>query len=226
MLMQIQNLTMSSREIADLLNSRHDSVKRTMERLSAKGVIQLTPSVEVNHLMQNVSVYLVGKDDSYVTVAQLCPEFTKKLVERWQELEKNSVKCSLPDFSNPAEAARAWAKEFEEKQFAQLELQKAQPKISFVDRYVEADGTKSLREAAKALEIPEKQMIKMLVENNVLFRQSGVLLPKSRHHQDYKRFKVKEGESNGHAYQQTRVTAEGMLWLSKKFKDVYEQQKH
>jgi hypothetical protein len=34
------------------------------------------------------SVYRLGKRDSYVVVAQLCPEFTAKLVDRWQELEQ------------------------------------------------------------------------------------------------------------------------------------------
>lgn len=32
---------MSSREIADLLDTRHDSVKRTIERLAEKDVVRL-----------------------------------------------------------------------------------------------------------------------------------------------------------------------------------------
>ncbi len=38
--------TMSSQEIADLVNSRHDSVKRAIERLAARGVIDIPPMVE------------------------------------------------------------------------------------------------------------------------------------------------------------------------------------
>jgi phage regulator Rha-like protein len=85
-------LTMSSQEIADLVNARHDSVKRTIERLSEKGAIQLPPLVEVkNHLGQTVEQYVFsgekGKRDSFVVVAQLSPEFTGALVDRWQMLE-------------------------------------------------------------------------------------------------------------------------------------------
>ncbi len=80
-------MMMSSREIAELLQSRHDSVKRSMERLSSKGLIQLTPMEEVNHLGQTIEAYHVNKRDSYVVVAQLSPEFTAVLVDRWQELE-------------------------------------------------------------------------------------------------------------------------------------------
>ncbi len=84
-------LTMSSREIAELVESRHDSVKRTIERLSEKGVVSFAPSVETSHEgagARSVEVYRVTKRDSFVVVAQLCPEFTARIVDRWQELEE------------------------------------------------------------------------------------------------------------------------------------------
>lgn len=81
-------LTMSSREIAELVNSRHDSVKRTIERCAEKKAIQLPPLVEVkNHLGQTVQEFNLCKRDSLIVVAQLCPEFTARIVDRWQELE-------------------------------------------------------------------------------------------------------------------------------------------
>jgi phage regulator Rha-like protein len=78
---------MSSREIADLVEKRHDVVKLSIERLAERAVIQLPPLMEVkNHLGQAVQEYQVGKRDSYIIVAQLSPEFTARLVDRWQEL--------------------------------------------------------------------------------------------------------------------------------------------
>jgi phage regulator Rha-like protein len=80
---------MSSKEMADLTEKRHDSVKRTMDTLAEKGLIQPPQIVEVtNHLGQTVTEYRFGKRDSYVIVAQLSPEFTARLVDRWQELEE------------------------------------------------------------------------------------------------------------------------------------------
>jgi len=88
-------LTMSSREIAELVNSRHDDVKRSVERLAERGIIQLPPLADVkNHKGQTVKEYRIGKRDSYVIVAQLSPEFTARLVDRWQELE---AKTKEPD---------------------------------------------------------------------------------------------------------------------------------
>lgn len=84
------SLTMSSQEIAELVGSRHDSVKRTIERLAEKQIISQPPLVDGPRSANGVVVqgYQVCKRDSYVIVAQLCPEFTARLVDRWQELEE------------------------------------------------------------------------------------------------------------------------------------------
>lgn len=81
--------TMSSKQIADVVDSRHDHVKRSIERLVEKGVI-VQPPMEDEQFFDKLgrprveSVYKVNERDSYVVVAQLCPEFTAKLVDYWQ----------------------------------------------------------------------------------------------------------------------------------------------
>jgi hypothetical protein len=93
-------LTMSSLEIADLVESRHDTVRLSIERLAEREVIQRPPVAEVkNNQGQATKVYHLGKRDSYVVVAQLSPEFTGRLVDRWQELE---TKETLPPSFTPA----------------------------------------------------------------------------------------------------------------------------
>jgi len=81
--------TMTSREMADLTEKRHDSVKRTIDILAGKGVIGQPHRVDGEKAGNNTVevLYLIGKRDSYVVVAQLSPEFTARLVDRWQELE-------------------------------------------------------------------------------------------------------------------------------------------
>jgi phage regulator Rha-like protein len=87
-LMNINVLTMSSDEIAKLVESRHDDVKRSIDRLVEKNVISQPPLAEVkNHLGQTVKIYSINKRDSFVVVAQLNPEFTGRVVDRWLELE-------------------------------------------------------------------------------------------------------------------------------------------
>ena len=93
----LEKPSMTSIEIAELVGSRPDNVKRTIERLSKSGVIPLPPmevSENINNLGFKVknSHYVFegeqGKRDSIIVVAQLSPEFTARLVDRWRELEE------------------------------------------------------------------------------------------------------------------------------------------
>ena len=208
-------LTMSSREIADLVESRHDSVKRTIERLQDKGLIQLTPMVEVkNHLGQIVTEYQLIKRDTYVVVAQLSPEFTARLVDRWQELE-NQQMPQIPQ--TLSEALRLAADQAEQIERQNLLLEQQRPKVEFVQKYVEVGTTKSLRETAKILKMPERTMIDYLVCDGLLFRQSGNLLPYQKYHAKGL-FDVKTGTTeHGHNYTQTRVTSKGIEFIASRY---------
>ncbi|EIL0335275.1 Rha family transcriptional regulator [Escherichia coli] len=95
-----QKATMSSLDIAELVGSRHGNVLRTIRNMMASGVIRETQNefVErINNLGKVVKdpVYVFegeqGKRDSIVVVAQLSPEFTARLVDRWRELENARV---------------------------------------------------------------------------------------------------------------------------------------
>ena len=89
---------MTSIEIAELVNSHHDSVKRIIEALAEKSIIRiletaLYETIDNLGLPQKTVVYLFtgeqGKCDSVLVVAQLNPEFTARLVDRWEKLELN-----------------------------------------------------------------------------------------------------------------------------------------
>ena len=96
--------TMSSREIAVLVEKRHDNVKRTIELLVEKSIIS-SPQIEDGEKSANGVVeklYLLYKRDSLIVVAQLCPEYLARVVDRWQELEGQLSNGSL----NPANLTR------------------------------------------------------------------------------------------------------------------------
>lgn len=83
---------MTSLEMADLVEKRHDNVKRTIDSLAEKGLIQRPQIEEVtNHLGQTVELYKVGERDSYVVVARLSPEFTARLVDFWRKHRNQQV---------------------------------------------------------------------------------------------------------------------------------------
>lgn len=107
---RIATLTMTSREIADLLGNRHDNVVRTIERLEKAGVIMSPPLEETLVEMPNgghksAQVYFLDRRSSIIVVAQLSPEFTAAIVDRWDELERRAQAGTLADPSAPRLAA-------------------------------------------------------------------------------------------------------------------------
>ena len=206
--------TMSSREIAELVGSRHSDVMRTIDRLLDKRVISgCTPSAYTQEQNgQPYRQYLVCKRDSFVVVAQLCPEFTAALVDRWQELEAQVAKpvelsrMDILQLAMESEKARLLAVE---------QLAIAAPKAAFVDQYVEAAGSMSFRQVAKLLNANERQFRQLLLDKGVMYYLGGVLTPYSQH-QDAGRFEMKTGtsETNGHAFSQARFTPKGVQWVA------------
>ena len=88
-------LTMSTREIAQLLGKTHSNIKISAERLAATGVIGTLASQEFEHNGNGYIEYLLNKRDSLILVAQNCPEFTAAVVDRWQELESSQKPVEL-----------------------------------------------------------------------------------------------------------------------------------
>ncbi len=208
-------LTMSSQEIADLVESRHDNVKIAIERLAARGVIQLPALQEVkNHLGQTVSVYQLEKRDSYIVVAQLSPEFTARLVDRWQELEamqqpKPPAELSRMDILNLAMESEQARIEAEQK------LALAAPKVEFVDQFVRANGSKGFRAVCKLLNAKEPDFRLFLVEKKIMYRLGDEWMPYQQHI-DAGRFEIKAGVAHvsEHAYNRALFTPKGVNWVA------------
>lgn len=97
------NQTMSSKQIAAVVDKRHDNVKRTIETLVKQAVI-VQPQIEDEQSIDAMGrtrtekVYQVNERDSYVVVAQLCPAETAKLVDYWLSTKNQAIKpmAALP----------------------------------------------------------------------------------------------------------------------------------
>lgn len=210
-------VTMTSREIADLVEKRHDNVARTIETLAERGVIALPQFEEVPNPGPGPAVvrqFRVGKRDSYVIVAQLSPEFTARLVDRWQELEAGVV-VQVPQ--TMAQALRLAADQAEALEVAHQQLALAAPKVEFVDRYATSTGNKGFREVAKLLGANEARFRDFLTdpEAGCMYRLAGTLTPRQQHI-DAGRFAVKAGtsEETGHAFNQAKFTPKGVTWIA------------
>lgn len=171
--------SITSIQIAYLIGSRHDSVKRTIERLVEQGVIVQPPLVDEPGedsmgRPRSTQVYQFsgerGKRDSIVAVAQLSPEFTARLVDRWQELE---AKLAQPQFSIPQtmpEALRLAADLAEEKAALEATVAEQAPKVAALERFADHEGKHNTRNSAKILGVRERQLITWLLACDWYYR--------------------------------------------------------
>jgi len=210
------DVMMSSREIADLVEKRHDNVLRTMETLAARGAITLPQIEEVMNDgpgPRTIGHYRVGKRDSYVVVAQLSPEFTARLVDRWQELEARAPAPAVPQSFAAALRLAAEQQDVIDAQAAQLAA--AAPAVEFVERYADSTGTNSFRQVAKLLGVKEPEFRRFLHSEKIMYPLGGEWTPHA-HHIDAGRFCVKAGTAqiSGHAYNAARFTPKGVTWVA------------
>ncbi|MET3512763.1 phage antirepressor YoqD-like protein [Pseudacidovorax sp. 1753] len=218
MLAQNAPLTMSSRDIAELTGKRHDNVMTVCRALRNGGVcpeIQETPWTNP----QNGQAYmecLLAKRDSLVLIARLSPEFTARLVDRWQELEAQHAQQSPAVPRTMAQALRLAAEQAEQLEQQQAALALAAPKVAFVDRYVSAtSGEKGFREVCKLLQANEYEFSEFLIAEKIMYRLAGKMTPHAPH-LDAGRFVVRTGTAprNEHAYAQAKFTPKGIEWVA------------
>lgn len=212
-------ITMGTREIADMLGKRHADIMRSAERLWESGVIggstplAHTPYThEQNH--QEYTEYRLAKRDCLILVAQNCPEFTAAIVDRWQELEAKQAPQLPRTYAEALLEAGRLALEVEQ-QAQQLAL--AAPKVEFVDKYVAATGNLGFRQVAKLLKVKEPELRDFLIDNRIMYRLAGVLTPYAEHI-NAGRFQLKAGVAehgdSSHAYSQAKITPKGVEWLA------------
>ncbi|MBY8611004.1 phage antirepressor KilAC domain-containing protein [Escherichia coli] len=220
-------IKMTSIEIAELVGSRHDKVKQSIERLAARGVIRNPPMVvfeKINNLglLRGVEAYVFegeqGKRDSIVVVAQLSPEFTARLVDRWRELEEAAVNIpkTLP------EALRLAADLAEQKMQLENQLAIAAPKVEFADRVGEASGI-LIGNFAKVVGIGQNKLFAWMRDHKILIASGSRRNVPMHEYMDRGYFTVKETAVNtNHGIQilfTTKITGRGQQWLTRKLLD-------
>ena len=202
-------LTMSSREIAELVESRHSDVVKSIDLLFEKGVIKGCTAKPYTHPQngQQYKEYFVSKRDSYVIVAQFSPEFTAALVDRWQELESQQLpKHILPQTF--AEALMLAANQA-------AELEASRPAVAFVERYVQSTGNLGFRQVCKLLKAKEPAFRQFLEDSRIMYKLAGDWTPYSQHI-SAGRFNVNTGIGNNeHSYTEAKFTPKGVSWIHK-----------
>ena len=162
--------SMTSLEIAELVEKRHDNVKRTIESLVNANIIS-NPQIEdgiksANGVIPKVYVFTgeKGKRDSIIVVAQLCPEFTARLVDRWAELEGKNRELTKMEILQMALESE------QQKLVLQQQLELAAPKVQYFDKVVDRSTLLNATQVAQKLGMSAVAMNKLLDDLDVYSR--------------------------------------------------------
>ena len=126
--------TMSSLEIAKLTGKPHNDVMKAIRAMEpswekvSQGKFSLSSRKvqQPNGGVREYPCYELTKTECLYVATKFNDEARAKLVLRWEELEQKqrASMLQLPDFTDPAEAAMAWAKEYREKKMLAIENKK------------------------------------------------------------------------------------------------------
>jgi len=212
-------LTMSSIDIATLCEKRHDHVMVDVRKMIFELGLTIPDfsGVYTAHNNQEYACFHLPRRECDILIAGYSIKYRAAIVDRWRELE-SSNSATLPDFTNPAIAARAWADEVEQKQSALLQLESAKPAVEFVERYVSADsGSKGFRQVAKLLNANERELRQFLSDEKIMYRLASEWMPYGNHI-EAGRFEVKTGVAdNEHTFNSAKFTAKGINWIAGKW---------
>ena len=190
-LVKVENnqIVTDSRSVAEHFGKRHNDVTEVIRKLLAteKSVTKMFHESRFEYRGQEFPMYLMNRDGFSLLVmgftGKKALEWKLKYIDAFNEMEKQLVNkntLALPDFTNPVEAARAWANEYEAKQKALTENAVMKPKAQFYDTVANTESLFSMADVAKTLD--------MGIGRNKLFaflRDKGILDKDNHPYQKY-----------------------------------------
>lgn len=210
------SLTMSSREIAELVDARHNDVVATIDRLFAKGLLRSSRETRREATGgRPIDVYDLCERDTHLVVAGYSDEHRARVIDRWQELERRQTQPRLPAVPQSfAQALRLAAEQQEQIELQQAALAAARPKVVYAEAMLNADGTVLVRDAAKTIGVPVRKLERALREKGVILPDNS---PAARYvTQGYFKESLHSYDTNTHGRQLSRVarvTGRGLEFL-------------
>ena len=179
--------TMSSLDIAQVTGKPHNDVLKAIRNMEPAwekvngGKFSLVEYKDAKGEMR--PCYQLTKTECLYIATKFNDEARAKLILRWEELEKKerTTMTALPNFSNPAEAARAWAEQYEQKQLEakradaaeqqvyalSQEIETMQPKVSYYDMILNNHSTVLTTQIALDYGMSAKALNKKLFEMRI-----------------------------------------------------------
>ena len=222
--------TMSSREIAELCDKRHDHVMRDIRDM----LVQLHGE---NDLPKFGGVYRGGngedrpcfnlpKRETLILVSGYNLGMRAKIIDRWQELEAGQKIDPQVALSDPASLRTLLLANVEKVLALQGEVEEMRPQVQALERIALSDGSMCITDAAKTLQVQPKALFAFLRAHSWIYTrqgcsdyiayqsklQSGLL--------EHKTTVVTRSDGSEKTTTQARVTPKGLARLANEFQPV------
>lgn len=243
---------MTSLQIAEVTGRTHSNVMRDIRNVLEQG------AGEINFELASYSdkqgkdrpMYNLTPKGCLILASGYDVVLREKIIDKldeYQQKEKETAIAQLPDFTNPAEAARAWAEQYELKQIeakradeaeAQVlelsqEIETMKPKAAFTDAVSASNSSCLIGELAKILrqngiEMGEKRLFGWMRNNGYLGKHGERYNIPNQEFIERGYFELKKGTrsgNNGVLYTTItpKVTGKGQVYFVNKFinKDLF-----
>ena len=213
-------MTMTSREIAELSGKEHKNVLADIRKmLEDLGQRSADFSADLpDGYGRPQAAFKLPKRETLILVSGYSVAMRARIIDRWQQLEDEAAAPKVPQ--TLPEALRLAADLADQKAKAEAALALAAPKAAALDRIeTVSDGSFCLRDAAKLLQVPERQFIQKLHKKNYIYPQEGAgwRAYSERLKDGLLEHKITTGQkADGSEWKSTqvRVTARGLARLS------------
>ena len=220
------NLTMSSREIAELCEKDLAHVNRDIRKMLS----DLKDDPDLDHVNEAkdsrgyTTEFNLPKDLTITLVAGYNVKIRRRIINRWLELETQPTIDPMKALSDPT-IMRGLLLTYTEKVLVlESKVVELAPKAKALDRIAtHSEGSFCIRDAAKTLQVKEKVLKQTLVERSWIYRRtmgSGYLAYSDKLRRGLMEHKIIRGERpDGSEWVETqaRITAKGMALLSEIF---------
>lgn len=215
----VDALTMSTLEIAELTGKQHKHVMRDvrnmLEQLNVDAAQFWASQTYGNNNTREM--FNLDKEHTLCLVSGYNVQLRMAIVKRWNELEQQAKQgLQLPNFTDPIAACEAWMVQYKKSTELEGIVFREAPKVEFYDSFVDAKELLTMEEAAKQLGMGRNKFMDYLRSIKAL---TNANLPVQRLIDDGK-FQVKYTpwkSGNKQGTQHTpMLTARGLLLLKKR----------
>jgi len=216
----VNNLKMSSREIAELTGKQHRNVVRDIRTMldELERDALTFEHIYLDGMNRQQTEYLLDRELTETLITGYSIKLRHKVILRLHELEQTASAPAIPQ--TLPEALRLAADLAEQNSHLQLVVAEQAPKIEALNRIAVADGSLCLTDAAKSLQVKRKDLIAILQTRKWIYRRTG-----STHfvaYQDkiqagvmeHKYSTVERPDGTEKTTEQARVTPKGLVRLA------------